>query len=356
MNYIKENAENNRVKFTFTFDGAEFEAAVEKAYQQNKGKYSHEGFRKGKVPRKVLEGFYGKSLFFEDAINLLIPENYGKALDENPDVIPVDRPDFDIAELDDEKLVLTAVVTVEPKIELGQYKGLKLAKKEYTVSEDDVKAELDRALDRAGRLVDVDRPAEKGDTLILDYSGSIDGVKFDGGTAEKQNLVLGSNMFIPGFEDQLIGVKAGESRDVKVQFPANYGAENLAGKDAVFACTVHQVKVKELPALDDEFAKDVSDFDTLEAYKEDIKKNLQTANDRRAEQEAENDMIEAIVSDIKVDSIPDCMIDSQTDDLIKQFEYRLMYQGMKLDDYLKYAGITMEQMRKDYRETAEKNV
>ena len=247
-------------------------------------------------------------------------------------------------------------VTVKPDFELGQYKGFTLKKVEYPVKDKDVNAEIERAREKSARLVEVtDRASELGDILNIDYSGSINGVKFDGGTAEKQNLELGSKTFIPGFEEQLVGMKKGDQKDITVKFPEDYGAQNLAGKDAVFAIKVNEISKKELPALDDEFAKDISEFDTFAEYKKDVKKALVEKNNKKADEDMENALIDKIAESTQIE-IPTPMIEEEVDQMIKQFEYRLMYQGMKLDDYLKYTGIKTEDIRKDYKDIAIKNI
>ena len=357
MNYIKEILNDKRVQFTFTVEGAEWENAVEKAYQSTKGKYQIGGFRKGKVPRKMLESMYGPGLFYEDAINDLIPDFYTKALIENKDVEPVDRPDVDVPEVSATKCVITATVVVKPDVILGAYEGLTLDKIDYPVKAADVDAELKLAQDKGSRLVPVEREAKLGDTLNLDYSGSVDGVKFAGGTAEGQTLELGSGTFIPGFEDQLVGAKAGDDVEVKVTFPENYHASELAGKEAIFACKVHEVQEKQIPELNDEFAKDVSEYDTLDEYKASIKKDLKDKNAARAKNEMQRNLIDKIVDDAIID-IPECMIDQQVEDTIRDMEYRLMYQyqGMRLEDYLGYTGMTMDGLRADMRPQAEKDV
>lgn len=353
MNYQVEKKEGS-VKFTFTVSHDEWESEIEQTYLKTKGKYSVPGFRKGHATRKMIENFYGQSVFFDDAINNCVRKGYSKALDENEDIFPVDEPQVDIAKFDDKELVFTVEVVVKPEVQLGKYTGIKLDKVEYTVKQSDVKAELERARERLSRNEEVsDRALKNGDTANIDYSGSVDGVKFVGGTAEKQDLVIGSKTFIPGFEEQLIGMNVGDSRDITVKFPEEYHAKDLAGKDAVFAVKLNSITVKVLPELNDAFAQEASKFDTLAEYKEDIKKTLTENAKSRAEAENENNLIKAIVDDAKVE-IPDAMIETQLDYIVQDFSYRLSYayRGMKFEDYLKYSGTTMEEFRKDRREEA----
>ena len=353
MNYQVEKKEGS-VKFTFTVSHDEWESEIEQTYLKTKGKYSVPGFRKGHATRKMIENFYGQSVFFDDAINNCVRKGYSKALDENEDIFPVDEPQVDIAKFDDKELVFTVEVVVKPEVQLGKYTGIKLDKVEYTVKQSDVKAELERARERLSRNEEVsDRALENGDTANIDYSGSVDGVKFAGGTAEKQDLVIGSKTFIPGFEEQLIGMNVGDSKDITVKFPEEYHAKDLAGKDAVFTVKLNSITVKVLPELNDVFAQEASKFDTLAEYKEDIKKTLTENARARAEAENENNLIKAIVDDAKVE-IPDAMIETQLDYIVQDFSYRLSYayRGMKFEDYLKYSGTTMEEFRKDRREEA----
>lgn len=353
MNYQVEKKEGS-VKFTFTVSHDEWESEIEQTYLKTKGKYSVPGFRKGHATRKMIENFYGQSVFFDDAINNCVRKGYSKALDENEDIFPVDEPQVDIAKFDDKELVFTVEVVVKPEVQLGKYTGIKLDKVEYTVKQSDVKAELERARERLSRNEEVsDRALKNGDTANIDYSGSVDGVKFVGGTAEKQDLVIGSKTFIPGFEEQLIGMNVGDSKDITVKFPEEYHAKDLAGKDAVFAVKLNSITVKVLPELNDAFAQEASKFDTLAEYKEDIKKTLTENAKSRAEAENENNLIKAIVDDAKVE-IPDAMIETQLDYIVQDFSYRLSYayRGMKFEDYLKYSGTTIEEFRKDRREEA----
>lgn len=360
MKYEIERSKGE-VKISFTADGEEWEKEVQNAYNKNKFKYSVPGFRKGKIPRKVLETHYGAGIFFDDAFNAVASKGYAQALGENQDIIPVDEPKVDIQEFiakEGDRLKFSMVVTVKPEVTLGDYKGLKVPKAEYPVAKKDVDDEINAARERASRTVKVeDRAVQSGDTVVLDYSGSVDGKKFDGGTAEKQNLVIGSNSFIPGFEDQMIGMKIGETKDLNVKFPDDYHAEELKGKDAVFTVTVHEISVKELPELNDEFAKDVSSCETLDEYRKSIEKRLTEQNENRADAENKNKMVEMIAENAKVD-IPECMVEEELDYMLRDFEYRLsyMYGGMKIDDYFKYTGSSREDFKKDRRDEALKAV
>lgn len=357
MNYTIEKG-NGEVKINFALSAKEWDDCIEKAYLKYKSKYSVPGFRKGHVSRKMIEKMYGEGVFFDDAFNDAFYDAYSKALNENEEIFPVDEPKVDIDGVNDDGVAFHATVTVKPEVTLGDYKGIKLDKVEYNVTVDDVQAEIDRARKQAGRRVEVtDRAVENGDIVNLDYSGSADGVKFDGGTAQGQELVIGSGSFIPGFEDGMVGMNVGETKDITVKFPENYHAENLAGKDAVFTVTVNKIEKEELPELNDEFAKEVSKFDTLDEYRADVEKRLTEENTRRADAENENKLVEAIVNNASVE-IPSCMIEHQLDHIVEEMRYRLsyMYRGMKLEDYLKYTGGTIEELREARKADAERDV
>lgn len=357
MNYTIEKG-NGEVKINFALSAKEWDDCIEKAYLKNKSKYSVPGFRKGHVSRKMIEKMYGEGVFFDDAFNDAFYDAYSKALNENEEIFPVDEPKVDIDGVNDDGVAFHATVTVKPEVTLGDYKGIKLDKVEYNVTVDDVQAEIDRARKQAGRRVEVTgRAVENGDIVNLDYSGSADGVKFDGGTAQGQELVIGSGSFIPGFEDGMVGMNVGETKDITVKFPENYHAENLAGKDAVFTVTVNKIEKEELPELNDEFAKEVSKFDTLDEYRADVEKRLTEENTRRADAENENKLVEAIVNNASVE-IPSCMIEHQLDHIVEEMRYRLsyMYRGMKLEDYLKYTGGTIEELREARKADAERDV
>ena len=357
MNYTIEKG-NGEVKINFALSAKEWDDCIEKAYLKNKSKYSVPGFRKGHVSRKMIEKMYGEGVFFDDAFNDAFYDAYSKALNENEEIFPVDEPKVDIDGVNDDGVAFHATVTVKPEVTLGDYKGIKIDKVEYNVTVDDVQAEIDRARKQAGRRVEVtDRAVENGDIVNLDYSGSADGVKFDGGTAQGQELVIGSGSFIPGFEDGMVGMNVGETKDITVKFPENYHSENLAGKDAVFTVTVNKIEKEELPELNDEFAKEVSKFDTLDEYRADVEKRLTEENTRRADAENENKLVEAIVNNASVE-IPSCMIEHQLDHIVEEMRYRLsyMYRGMKLEDYLKYTGGTIEELREARKADAERDV
>lgn len=355
MNYTAEKLEKSQVKFSYVVDKDAFNQAIKQAYEKTKHKYAIPGFRKGHAPQKVIEGMYGQGVFFSDAVNELIDGSLAELeKDENYDFVAVDSV-CDVDMTDEGGVKYAIIMVCKPEVTLGQYKGLNVAKKAVKVTAKQVDERLAQEQEKQARLVDVDAPAENGNTVTIDFVGSVDGVAFDGGNAQDYDLELGSGSFIPGFEDQLVGTKAGESKDVVVTFPENYGAENLAGKEAVFACTVKAVKVKELPALDDEFAKEISEFDTLAEYKADLKKQLTHEAEHEAEHALEDEIVEKIVDGSQVE-IPSVMIDHEAEDMVHEFEYRLMYQGLKLDDYLKYLNMTREQLQDQYKDQAEKTV
>ena len=356
MSYTIEKLEKSRVKFTFDVDAETFGKAVVAAYNKTKHKYSVPGFRKGHVPMKVIEGMYGREVFFEDAMDIVIPEVYSEALDKEHDIEVVSQPElesFDFKEDGGVTFVLTTAV--RPEVKLGKYKGLSVERKVEKVTAKQVDAELENARDKQARIIDVDEAAKNGDIVNIDFVGSVDGVKFDGGSAQDYDLTLGSGSFIPGFEDQLVGAKKGDKVDVKVTFPEDYHATELKGKEALFECTVNAVKRKELPALDDDFAKEISEFDTLAEYKEDVKNKLMKDAEMRADREYEDALVQAVVDGAEVE-IPQAMIDQEAEDMAKEFEYRLSYQGIKLADYLGYINMTREQLLDEYKEQAAKSV
>ena len=352
MKYTFEKTEKSTVKITINLEEKEWNEAIDAAYERVKGKYSMPGFRKGKVPKKVLENAYGAGVFYEEAINIAFPKYYEEVLDKEPSIEAVARPDIDIKDISEKGISMIAEVAVKPEVKLGEYKGITFKKVEYNVKEADVKEELKRLQERNSRTVDVtDRAVESGDTVTIDYSGSVDGVKFEGGTAEKQPLTIGSNTFIPGFEDQIIGMKIGEERDITVKFPEDYHAENLKGKDSVFHIVLHEIKAKELPELTDEFIKDAVGAESLDAYKKEIKERLKKQNKDRAEREIEDEIVKKVTANAEV-VIPEALIDNQIDQMVNEMSYRLSYQGLKLEDYLKYVGKTMEEYRKGYYDQA----
>ena len=350
-----EKLEKSMVELQFSIDAETFKSAVNAAFKREGKKYAIPGFRKGKAPKAMIEKMYGKDLFQYDAINDLFPENYEAAVKEaNIDV--VGRPDAEVVSMsEDEGATLKVKVAVKPEVELGEYAGLTVNKDVKTVDEADVDAEIKRMQDRNGRLLTREGAAENGDTVDIDFEGFVDGKAFEGGKAEHYSLVLGSGSFIPGFEDQVVGHSAGEEFDVNVKFPEEYGAAELAGKDATFKIKLHEVKYKELPALDDDFAKDVSEYDTLDELKDSIRNNIKTNLDKQAEQKVENDLMDQVISNMKAD-IPDAMVDSRIDELVQDFEYRISQQGLKLADYLKYMGMNIEQFRAQFKEQADKQV
>ena len=356
MSYTIEKLEKSRVKFTFDVDAETFGKAVVAAYNKTKHKYSVPGFRKGHVPMKVIEGMYGREVFFEDAMDIVIPEVYSEALDKEHDIEVVSQPElesFDFKEDGGVTFVLTTAV--RPEVKLGKYKGLSLERKVEKVTAKQVDEEMENARDKQARIIDVDEAAKNGDIVNIDFVGSVDGVKFDGGSAQDYDLTLVSGSFIPGFEDQLVGAKKGDKVDVKVTFPEDYHATELKGKEALFECTVNAVKRKELPALDDDFAKEISEFDTLAEYKEDVKNKLMKDAEMRADREYEDALVQAVVDGAEVE-IPQAMIDQEAEDMAKEFEYRLSYQGIKLADYLGYINMTREQLLDEYKEQAAKSV
>ncbi|MBQ4099375.1 MAG: trigger factor [Clostridia bacterium] len=356
MKYVVEKGEKSTVKITITLNAKEWDEAQVVAYNKTKHKYQIQGFRKGHVPKAVIEQFYGKGVFFEDAINEAFSKHYFDILDKETEIEPIDRPDVSIDKIDEKGLKLVAEVPVKPEVTIGAYKGIKIDKVEYNVSDDDIQTEINRLLEQNTTEINVDgRPAKDGDVTIIDYSGSIDGVKFAGGTAEKQSLTLGSGMFIPGFEDQVIGMNIGETKDINVKFPENYGAEDLKGKDAVFTVTLHEIKEKQTPALTDEFVKEKANFDTVDAYKASIKERLEKANAQRAEREVEDNLIKAITDASEVE-IPNSLIEREIDNMVQQTSYRLMYQGLKFEDYLKYTGQTLEAYREGCKDSAKEHV
>ena len=352
MKYSFEKAKKSTVKVTIDLTAKEWQTAIDEAYEKTKGKYSLQGFRKGKVPKKVLESVYGAGIFYEEAINIAFPKYYGEVLDKEASILPVAAPEIDIKKISDKGISILAIVPVKPEVVIGTYKGITFKKNVYNVKDEDVEEDIKRLQERNSRLVDVtDRAVEDGDSVIIDYSGSVDGVKFDGGTAEKQNLVIGSKMFIPGFEEQVIGMNIGEERDINVKFPEEYHAENLKGKDAVFAIKLHEIKKKELPEVNDEFIKDAVGSESVEAYKAETKARMEKMNADRADRELEDEIIKKIAETTDVE-IPDAMIENQIDRMVQEMEYRLSYQGLKLDDYLKYMGKSIDDFRKDYKDQA----
>ena len=352
-----EKVEKNVVSFEFSVSAEEFEKAVEKAYRKNVGKINIQGFRKGKAPRQIIEKFYGREIFYEDAINIVLPDAYDKAIDEN-DIHPVAQPEIDLkGEITKESgVTFTAKVTVKPEFEMGTYKGIAATKVTHRTLKKDVDAEIEKLRERNSRMVSVeDRAVQKDDIANIDFEGFCDGVAFDGGKGEGFDLTIGSGQFIPGFEDQLIGAKIGEEVEVNVKFPEEYHAEDLKGKDAMFKVKVNGIKVKELPELDDEFAKDVSEFDTLEELQKSTKEKLAAANKERAQHETEENVINAVCDATEID-IPDAMIETQIQNMIRDFDMQMRYQGMDLQQYMTYTGTTMDMLKEQFKEEAGKRV
>ena len=356
MNLIScEKLEKSMVELQFSIDAETFKAAVNNAFKREGKKYAIPGFRKGKAPRHMIEKMYGSDIFHYDAVNDLFPEAYEAAVKEAK-IDVVGRPDPEVVSMSEaDGVVLKVKVAVKPEVELGEYAGLTVTKEAKNVNEADVDAEVKRMQDRNGRLLTREGAAENGDTVDIDFEGFVDGKAFEGGKAEHYSLVLGSGSFIPGFEDQVVGHSAGEEFDVNVKFPEEYGAAELAGKDATFKIKLHEFKYKELPALDDDFAKDVSEYDTLDELKDSIRNNIKTNLDKQAEQKVENDLMDQVITNMKAD-IPDAMVDSRIDELVQDFEYRISQQGLKLADYLKYMGMNIEQFRAQFKEQADKQV
>ena len=352
MKVTVENGENQQVTLTIEVEAAEVNKAVDQACKRLANRVSIPGFRKGKAPRMIVERHVGKDAVLQEAFDIVAPKALSKAFDEQK-IDPVTRPSVDIETLEEGKdLVFKATVTPRPEVKLGDYKGLNVPKNEVNITDEDVEKQLKTFQDRQGKLVDAPEGAEVKDG---DFKGFVDGEAFDGGEGKDYPLQIGSNSFIPGFEDQLVGAKIGEERDVNVKFPEEYHAKELAGKDATFKCTIRSIKTKELPAIDDELAKKVSKFETLDELKADIRKNLEENAERTAENDQKSAAIEMATNNITVD-IPAVMIDNRVTAMIQEMAMRLEQQGMKLEQYLQYAGTDIAKLREQYRETAEKNV
>ena len=356
MSTTVEKISSNKVKLSFDVDAATFDAAMDKAYRKVRNQVNIPGFRKGKAPRKIIENMYGESVFYDEAFELVFDEVYGPAIDENK-VEVVDRPEIELKQIGAGKnLQFTCEVFVKPDVTLGEYKGVSVKKETTAVTDEQVdeKIEQERAKQATEQSVE-DRPVAEGDTVNLDYAGTVDGVAFAGGTAEGQTLKIGSHTFIPGFEEQMVGMSIGEEKDLDVTFPEQYQAKELAGKAAVFHVKVNSITTTELPALDDDFAKDISEFDTLEEYKKDIRAKLEAQAAERDQNVFTNAVIEMVVMNATVD-IPEAMIERQIDSMMRDFEYRLASQGLKLADFMKYTGQDEKAFRANYRDQAEKSV
>ena len=357
MDIKVENTENkNEVKLSFKIEAEKFEEAIKNVYTKNAKYFSVPGFRKGKAPFAIVERKYGDEMFYEDAFNDLVPEIYEKAIKDNK-IAAVSQPKIEMKNMKKgEDLEFTATVQTKPEVKVGKYKGIELKKVEYTVSDDDVNHEIGHMQEKNARTITVeDRPVQDKDIAVIDFEGFVDGKAFEGGKAEKHELEIGSKTFIPGFEDQVIGMKIGEEKDIKVKFPEEYFSKDLAGKDATFKVKLHEIKEKKLPELDDEFAKDVSEFDTLAELKASIKEKKQKENDNRAKREIEEAAIEAVAKNTEVD-IPSGMIDNEVANMIADMEQQLSYQGIKLDQYLHILKKTRKELEDSYKPNAEKNV
>ena len=353
---IEKTENNNELKLEFTIEAKKFDEGMKKVYAKSAKYFNIPGFRKGKAPMAIVEKQYGPEIFYEDTFNEIVPEEYERELKEN-NIEAVSRPEIEVKQMGKgQDLIFTAIVQTKPEVKLGKYKGIELKKIEYNVTDEDIEHELGHMADRNSRLVTVeDRPVENGDITVIDFEGFVDGVAFEGGKAENHELTIGSNTFIPGFEDQIIGMKTGEEKDINVKFPEEYFSEELKGKDATFKVKLHEIKKKELPELNDDFAKDTSEFDTLEELKKSIKEKLEEENKNKAKYETEDAAIKA-VSDATEVEIPSGMIETEIDNMVRDIETRLSYQGMKLDQYLEMMGKSMEDFRKEYEEQAKTSV
>ena len=357
MSTTVEKISSNKVKLSFDIDAAQFDAAMDKAYIKVRGQVTIPGFRKGRAPRKMIENMYGgEGVFYDEAFELIFDEVYGPAIDENKLEV-VDRPQVDIQQIGTGKnLQFTCEVFVKPDVTLGEYKGVEVKREHTLVTEDEVNAEIEKERNKQAAEVSVDnRAVAEGDTVNLDYSGSVDGVKFAGGTAEAQTLTIGSHTFIPGFEEQMVGMNIGEEKDLEVTFPEEYHAKELAGKKAVFHVKVNGITETQLPALDDDFAKDISEFDTLDEYKADVRAKLEAQAAERDNNAFTNAVIEKVMENATVE-IPEAMVERQIDSMVRNFEARLAQQGLKLADFIKYTGQDEKSFRNQYREQAEKSV
>ena len=356
MSVQVENLEKNMAKLTIEVAAEELEKALNAAYQKQKKNISIPGFRKGKVPRAMVEKMYGPAVFYEDAVNSLIPQEYSKAAEESGLDI-VSQPEINVEQIEKGKpFIFTAEVAVKPEVTLGEYKGLEVPKADLEVTEEEIEAELKKEQEKNARTVHVeDRPAENGDKVTIDFEGFVDGVAFEGGAGKDYPLTLGSHTFIPGFEEQLVGVSLEQPVDVKVTFPEDYQAEELKGKEVVFKCVIHKIEKKELPELDDDFAKDVSEFDTLEEYKKEIKDNLEKKKADTAKTEKENAVVDKAIENATME-IPEAMVKTQVNQMIDDFARRIQSQGLTMDQYMQFTGSTMETMQEQMRPQAMKRI
>ena len=353
---VEKTDKNNEVKLEITVEAEKFDSAIKTVFNKNAKYFNIPGFRKGKAPYQIVEKTYGAQIFYEDAFNEIAGSAYEEALKEK-EIEAVSKPEIDLVQIEKGKdLIFTAVVSTKPEVTLGKYKGIQIKKIEYNVSDEDVEHELGHMAEKNARLISVDdRPVESGDITIIDFEGFVDGKAFEGGKAENHELTIGSNTFIPGFEDQIIGMKLEEEKEIKVKFPEEYFSPNLAGKDAIFKVKLHEIKKKEMPEINDELAKDVSEFDTLEELKNSIREKQEEQNKSRAKYETEDEVIKAVCEEAKVD-IPSGMIELELDNMARDIETRLSYQGMKLDQYLKMMNKTMDDFRNENKEQAERSV
>lgn len=348
--------EKNRYQLEVLVDAEKFEKAVDAAYHKESKKIMIPGFRKGKAPRKFVEKYYGENVFYDEAINSVYPDALEKAIEEAKLEMIEDKIDFDLVSADKEGLVFKATITIKPEVELEDYQGIPVTKKISEVTDADVDAEIEKIRNRNSRMITVeDREAQNGDTVVLDFDGSVDGKAFSGGKAENYSLELGSGQFIPGFEDQVVGHKTGDEFDVVTKFPDDYGVKELEGKEAVFKCKLHEIKIKELPQVDDDFVKDVSEFDTLEAYRADIREKLAKERDEKAKDDLDNKLIDEVVSRLKAE-IPEAMFENRINDDVRDFGYRLQSQGLNIDTYMKYTGQDKDSIRNQFRPQAERQV
>ncbi len=356
MMKVEKTDNTNELKLTFTIPAEKFDEGMKKVYTKTAKYFNIPGFRKGKAPMSLVERTYGSQIFYEDTFNEIVPEIFDNEVKEN-NIEVVSKPEIDIVEIGKGKdLVFTAVVQVKPEIKLGKYKGISMKKIEYKVTDEDIQKELNRMADKNSRLISIeDEPVAEKDIAVIDFEGFVDGVAFEGGKAENHELEIGSKTFIPGFEDQIIGMKIDEEKDINVKFPEEYFSAELAGKDATFKVKLHEIKRKELPAIDDEFVKDVSEFDTIEELKNSIKEKLEEENSNKAKYETEETAIKTVCEATDID-IPSGMVDTEIDNMLKDIEKRLSYQGLDMKQYLQMIGKTEEDMRKEYEEQAKKSV
>jgi len=357
MSLQVEKLEKNMAKLTIEVDAAKVTEAIKKAYDKNKGKMSVPGFRKGKVPQAMIEKMYGPEVFYEDAANFMIPDAYAEEVDNNKELEIVSQPKIDVVQLEKGKnFIFTAEVALKPPVELGKYKGVKIDKIETEVTDEDIDKEIKREQEANARTITVtDRAVKDGDTAVIDFEGFMDGVAFEGGKGDNYPLVIGSHSFIPGFEEQIIGKNTGDEIDVNVTFPEDYNAKDLAGKPAVFKVKINEIKEKELPELDDEFASEVSEFDTMAEYREDVKKNLAEKKEKEAKDKKEDAVIEAIIKDSKMD-IPEAMVDTQVRTMINDYARRLKSQGLSLEQYFMFTGLDMEKFTAQMKPGALKRI